>query len=196
MGNCTSREPKAALLADTDLRSDGPLTVPRAKLTPVETAFMLLMPVSGLATWALLACAYLELLPLIPVIFGCALFQAAWALRNRCCAGNSKELGMVTYGTLALGAALVLSFDGAWPYYVALFGCFLVGASVAYVLSIITCWSRGKLALGSKKTVLWAGILKVYLYSMLLQMFGVAYMLSLALVEAGHSPPKFLGVFG
>ena len=197
MGACSSRERKdVTLLADTELRSDGPLTVPRAKLTAVEAGFMLLMPISGLATWALLAAAYLEVLPLAPVVFGTALFQTAWALRNRFYAGNRRELGMLTYGILALGAALTLSFEGAWPYYVALTGCFLVAASVAYVLSLITCWPLVKLALLQKKTTCWAGVLKVYLWSMLLQMVGVGYMMVLALIEAGHAPPKFLGLFG
>jgi hypothetical protein len=137
-----------------------------------------LMPVSSVVVWILLAQVAANSLSLLPVVSGVGSFYALWAIRNRCCGGNPRELGHVSMGTLAAGATLGMCFDGApWAYWITLTGCFMVFVSVAFVLSKIACWPLSKLAHVSQKTPIWAAVFKVYLLLMLLQMAVIGVLL-------------------
>jgi len=96
-------------------------------------------------------------------------FYAAWAVRNYL-SGNTRERGMVTFGTLAAGAALCNHGHPLWGARVAVLGSALVGGSCALVLQRVALWPSAKLAHVSRKTDVWARVYKAHLASLTLMM--------------------------
>ena len=136
----------------------------RTSLSPKEFGLMLLMPVSNLASWALVVSTTVQhpgdVAALLSMYRYVAAFYVAWALRNKLLAGNAKEQGHLTYGTVLAGALAGRAvFAGS--------GCVAVALSIVLVLSTIGSWPIGKLAHVMKKTYLWALIFKSYLVSKL-----------------------------
>ena len=84
--------------------------------------------------------------------------------------GNTRERGMVTFGTLAAGAALCNHGHPLWGARVAVLGSALVGGSCALVLQRVALWPSAKLAHVSRKTDVWARVYKAHLASLTLMM--------------------------
>jgi hypothetical protein len=140
---------------------------PRTELTPTETFFMFLMPVSQAVVWSSLYMVRVGTIDAAVCALVISIFYAVWAVRNYL-TGNVRERGMFTFGVTAMGAALEMVVEASWPVYVAVVGCASVAGSCAFVLLTVGPWPLTKLAHVSQKTVLFAGILKAYLTSLAL----------------------------
>jgi hypothetical protein len=126
-------------------------------INPFTTA---LMPLSQTVAW------YLVLTPsydLFQSVSGISAFYCAWALFKRFIQGESKELGHISMGLLA-----VASFMEKKNFSIAATG--LVLANFALPAYFIFSWSAEELAKKIKKTItqegiIWAWIFKTYFVS-------------------------------
>jgi hypothetical protein len=126
-------------------------------INPLTTA---LMPVSQTVAWYLLLTPSYDL---FKSVSGISAFYCAWALFKRLIQGESKELGHISMGLLA-----VASFMEKKNFSIA--ATSLVLANFALPAYFIFSWSAEELAKKIKKTtseegIIWAWIFKVYFVS-------------------------------
>jgi hypothetical protein len=129
-------------------------------MTVINPLITALMPVSQTVAW------YLVLTPsygLFKSVSGISAFYCAWALFKRFIQGESKELGHISMGLLA-----VASFMQKKNFSIAATG--LVLANFALPAYFVFSWSAQELAQKIKKTtseegIIWAWIFKVYFVS-------------------------------
>ena len=146
-------------------------------LSPVQTFFMYLMPVSLVAYIAMLYGILTDQLPLLPTVGGMALFYAFWGLRNFALDGNKRERAMFTCGMLALGCYLGEHGEPVIGRLIAIFGCLAVFGSYVFVSKLVVGADNVALAARFRKTVTWAKILKFYMMSQ-----SVTYFVTLVLL--------------
>lgn len=143
----------------------------RTTLTAKESFLMILMPVSQLVAFGL---TYLASTGAVNVMHAsCAIgtFYALWAFRNKL-NGNVNEKGHFTAGALGVGG-------GMGSHVIATLGAASVAASIVVVLLKVGPWPLGKMAHVMKKTLVWSGVFKAYLTSMMAQMTWLAVLLVL-----------------
>ncbi len=141
----------------------------RSALSPVENVFLLLMVVSQIASYAMLAVSHADVNIFRQRLTYLSTFHAIWATRNYA-AGNKRERGMVTYGVVALGT----SFHRPM---LAVLGAFMVWSSFLFVLSVMHAWPAAKLAHVNRKTIRWAVVFKAYVCSNLLLWLIIGWLL-------------------
>lgn len=144
----------------------------RTSMGAVETAKMLLMPVSQAIAWTVLRgelSGFGFEVPLTQRLVPVALFYGSWATIKRVY-GDKNERGHVSMG------ALLVCLTTRNPALAAL-GCLGVIVNFSLVVPIVIGWPASKLAYVVKKTKLWAYVIKSYFASSLLFWSTAAYCL-------------------
>lgn len=152
------------------MASNAPKKELRTSLTPVETLFMYMMPVSNAVCWTV---TFLTVagtprfahVKLSDVLLGVSLFYFFWALRNRFLAGLTAEKGYFAFGTLAVGSFMGLTTT--MGRLIATAGAVAVFLAFAFAARRVLVWPPSKLAYVMKKTLSWAYIKRGYYVSSL-----------------------------
>jgi hypothetical protein len=151
-------------------------------MAPINTVAMALMPISQSVAWYAVVGSGR---PLYSSVCGISAFYCGWALYKRFIEGESRELGHISMGCLALATFLERR-------YLSMAGTGLVLANFAVPVAIILPWSAKKIAntfkgQESDLAIVWANVFKLYLISNIC-LFGTILYKLFKLPSTGYAP--------